>query len=70
MDARGGARDETQRLLIDLELVLVQILGAVEVGFMDGDRAREELEMAVRSLEHGELLTRIRSAAPTTMAGA
>ena len=70
MDARDGARDETQRLLADLELVLVQILGATETGGMDEGRAREELDLAVRSLEQGELLTRIRSAAPTTMAGA
>ena len=70
MDARGDARDETQRLLVDLELVLVQILGATEAGAMDGDRGREELDLAVRSLERGELLTRVRSAAPTTMAGA
>lgn len=70
MDARGETRDDVQQLLSDLELVLVQVLGAAEVGGMDEERAREELELMIRSLERGEILPRIRSAAPSTMAGA
>lgn len=70
MDARGETRDDVQQLLSDLELVLVQVLGATEASGMDDERAREELDLMIRSLERGELLPRIRSAAPSTMAGA
>ncbi len=70
MDARGEAHDDVQQLLSDLELVLVQVLGATEASGMDEERAREELDLMIRSLERGEILPRIRSAAPSTMAGA
>ncbi|MEX0836791.1 MAG: hypothetical protein WD101_00560 [Gemmatimonadota bacterium] len=70
MDARGETRDDVQQLLSDLELVLVQVLGATEASGMDEERAREELDLMIRSLERGEILPRIRSAAPSTMAGA
>jgi hypothetical protein len=70
MDARGGRQDDTQRLLSDLELALVQIVGASQGGALDDERAREEMDLAVRSLERGELLNRIRSAVPNTMSGA
>ena len=70
MDARGETRDDVQQLLSDLELVLVQVLGATETSAMDEERAREELELMIRSLERGEILSRVRSAAPSTMAGA
>jgi hypothetical protein len=70
MDARGETRDDVQQLLSDLELVLVQVLGATEASEMDEERAREELDLMIRSLERGEILPRIRSAAPSTMAGA
>lgn len=70
MDARTGARDDVQRLLMDLELVLVQIVGASHGGIQDSGRAREEMDLAVRSLEREELLARIRTAAPSTMSGA
>ena len=70
MDARTGERDDVQRLLTDLELVLVQIVGASQRGSQDVGRAREEMDLAVRSLEREELLDRIRTAAPSTMSGA
>lgn len=70
MDARGDTRDDVQQLLSDLELVLVQVLGATEASGMDDERAREELDLMIRSLERGEILPRIRSAAPSAMAGA
>lgn len=70
MDARGETPDDVQQLLSDLELVLVQVLGAAETRGMDQERAREELDLMIRSLERGEILPRIRSAAPSTMAGA
>lgn len=70
MDARTGERDDVQRLLTDLELVLAQIVGASHGGIQDAARAREEMDLAVRSLEREELLDRIRTAAPTTMSGA
>lgn len=70
MDARGETRDDVQQLLSDLELVLVQVLGATEASGVDEERAREELDLMIRSLERGEILPRIRSAAPGAMAGA
>ena len=57
-------------LLLDLELVLVQIVGVSDTGSMDEAMARTELELALRSLEDGEVLTRIQAALPSDMAGA
>lgn len=70
MDARTGEQDEVQRLLSDLELVLVQIVGAAEGDGFDEERLRTELDLAVRSLEEREMLTRIRSAASADSRGA
>jgi hypothetical protein len=70
LDARTGERDDVQRLLTDLELVLVQIVGASYGWIGDEGRAREEMGLAVRSLEREELLDRIRTATPSTMSGA
>ncbi len=66
----GRAGDRTvERLLEDLELVLVQIVGVAETGSLDEARARIELDLAMRSLEMGEVLPRIREAVPLGIAG-
>lgn len=69
MDARGGEGDEVHRLLADLELVLMEIVGATE-GAADPERRRTELDLTVRSLEASDVLSRIRSALPVSMSGA
>jgi hypothetical protein len=69
IDARRSGDPTLEDLLQDLELVLIQIVGAAETGSMDEVRARLELELALRSLEDGEMLPRIQAVLPTGMAG-
>jgi hypothetical protein len=57
------------RLLEDLELVLIQIVGVAEAGSGDDARRRTELDLAISSLEAGEVLPRIRAALPPGLAG-
>jgi hypothetical protein len=70
MDARSGEDREIRALLEDLELVLAQIVGVTEGGTTDGSRARTELDLAVRGLENGEMLSRIQAAIPAGQSGA
>ena len=69
MDARRDADPAVQRLLEDLELVLVQIAAVGGVSSPDGARAGTELELALQSLEEGEVLSRLHAAIPFGMAG-
>jgi len=69
LDARPRGGGEMHLLLADLELVLMEILGAVEGRGVGEDRLRTETELAVRGLDEREMLPRIRSALPTTMSG-
>jgi hypothetical protein len=69
LDARPDRSDEMQRLLADLELVLMEILGAVEGSGIGEERLRTETELAVKALDEREMLPRIRSALPATMSG-
>ena len=57
-------------LLLDLEFVLIQIVSVARTGSMDEARTRTELELALRSLEEGEVLPRIQAALPSVKAGA
>ncbi len=70
LDARGGADPAMGRLLEDLELVLVQIVGVAEAGSGDDGQRRTELDLAMNSLDAGEVLPRIRAALPSGLAGA
>jgi len=67
---RPGDDPEMEGLLEDLELVLVQIVGAAELGSGQDARMRTELSLAMRGLEEGEVLPRIQAALPNEMAGA
>lgn len=70
MDAQDGRDQTVGELLLDLELILIQIAGVAETGSMDEAQARTELELALRSLEDGEVLSRIQAVLPAGMAGA
>jgi len=70
MDNERELDPSVDALLLDLELVLVQIVGVSDTGSMDEAMARTELELALRSLEDGEVLTRIQAALPPDRAGA
>ena len=70
IDAQSGGQPDGGDLLLDLELLLIQIVGVAETGSMDEARARTELELALRSLEEGEVLHRIQAALPSVKAGA
>lgn len=64
MDAREHSDPLLQELLEDLELVLVQMVGATAT---DGDPAKIQAEwnLALEGLEDTEVLTRIRALLPT-----
>lgn len=69
LDRPDGVEPELRDLLLDLELVLVQVVGIAETG-ADDDRARTEVELTLRSLDEGEVLPRIQATLPQTMSGA
>lgn len=69
LDAHPDDASPVATLLSDLELVLIQVVGAAETGSMDEALGRTELELALRSLEEGEVLPRIQAAAPNVLAG-
>ena len=66
---QDGSDVAVSDLLLDLELLLIQIVGVSETGSVDEARARTELELALRSLEEGEVLPRIRAVLPPELAG-
>ena len=64
LDAQGGSDPVLRELLEDLELVLVQLVGA---SAMEGDSAKiqSEWNLALEGLEDTEVLSRIRAVLPT-----
>lgn len=70
LDAQGDSDLGVTDLLLDVELLLIQIVGVSETGSMDEARARTELELALRSLDEGEVLPRIQAVLPAGMEGA
>jgi len=64
LDQNNGSNPTVEDLLLDLELVLIQIAGVSETGSMDEARARTELELALRTLDEGEVLPRIHAVLP------
>lgn len=70
IDAGAPGDPAVEELLLDLELVLIQIVGVAETGSEDEARARTELELTLRSLEEGEVLPRIQAVSPMTNSGA
>lgn len=72
IDARGADAEPMTELLMDLELVLAQIVGAAEGASTDGageTLGRTELELALRTLDEGEVLPRLQAAVPAAMEG-
>lgn len=69
IDAHAGGDETMRELLLDLELVLVQIVGVVETGPADAAKERMELDLAVRTIQEGEVLSRIHAALPVGFAG-
>lgn len=69
-DAQPAGTSALGELLLDLELVLIQVVGAAETGDADQTLDRTELELALRSLEEGEVLPRLQAALPGILAGA
>jgi len=62
MDVPETADPAVQELLQDLELVLVQLAGAVDGG--DGAQEPSELTLALRGMEEHDVLTRIQAVLP------
>jgi hypothetical protein len=64
LDAQGGSDPLLRELLEDLELVLVQLVGASAT---EGDSAKiqSEWNLALEGLEDTEVLSRIRAVLPT-----
>lgn len=70
LDAQASGDPAVEELLLDLELVLIQVIGVAQTGSVDEARARTELELALRTLEEGEVLPRIQAVLPVGMEGA
>lgn len=64
MDAQGGADPAMAELLGDLELVLVQIVGAANADMGDSAKVRSELNLALDGMEEREVLPRIQAVVP------
>lgn len=64
LDTSNGVNPDIRELLRDLELVLVQIVGATEAADVNGARAGMELDLALRGLENREVLPRIQAVLP------
>jgi hypothetical protein len=69
IDAGTPGDPAVEELLLDLELLLVQIVGVAETGSADEGRAATELELTLRSLDEGEVLPRIQAAMPLGHSG-
>lgn len=69
IDTQADGTEPLAELLMDLELVLVQIVGAAEGESMEETLGRTELELALRSLDEGEVLPRLQAALPSALAG-
>ena len=68
MDAQRSDDPAVMELLEDLELLLIQIAGFTETESMSA-RTLTELDLALRGLEQGGVLPRIRAALPTGISG-
>ncbi len=64
LDTSDGVNPDIRELLQDLELVLVQIVGAIDAEDVNGARAGMELDLALRGLDNREILPRIQAVLP------
>lgn len=69
LDRPTGVEPGLQDLLLDLELVLVQVVGLAEADD-DDPQSRTEVELTLKTLDEGEVLPRIQAQIPLSMAGA
>lgn len=70
LDRPDSVEPDVRDLLMDLELVLVQVVGAAQAGPSSDARARTETELTLKSLSEGAVLPRIQAVLPDGMAGA
>jgi hypothetical protein len=66
MDAQGDSDPAMRRLLEDLELVLVQIVGVTNENENDPARVRSELNLALDGIEERDILPRIQAVIPAS----
>jgi hypothetical protein len=66
IDAQGDSDPAMRRLLEDLELVLVQIVGVANENDNDPARVRSELNLALDGIEERDILPRIQAVIPTS----
>jgi len=66
IDAQGDSDPAMRRLLEDLELVLVQIVGVTNENENDPARVRSELNLALDGIEERDILPRIQAVIPTS----
>lgn len=69
LDRPNGVERGMQDLLLDLELVLVQVVGLAKSD-RDDEQARAEVQLTLKALDEGDVLPRIQAQIPPTMAGA
>jgi hypothetical protein len=66
IDAQGDSDPAMKRLLEDLELVLVQIVGVTNENENDPARVRSELNLALDGIEERDILPRIQAVIPAS----
>jgi hypothetical protein len=64
LDAPEETDPAMRRMLEDLELVLVQIVGVTDTGTHDAARTRTELNLALKGLEDRDVMPRIQAMVP------
>jgi hypothetical protein len=64
MDSEAGQDPVMADLLNDLELVLVQVLGAANAAPAGSDRARSELNLALEGMDERDVLPRLQAVIP------
>lgn len=64
LDAPEETDPTMRRMLEDLELVLVQIVGVTDTGTHDAARTRTELNLALKGLDDRDLMPRIQAMVP------
>lgn len=66
---RDGVAGDTRALLMDLELVLAQVVSTAGSSAGDGTRSDTEMALTMKTLEDGQLLSRLQVASPGGWSG-
>lgn len=70
LDLSEGMDPDVQELMVDLELILAELVGAAEAGEGGGsEMSRNELRLALEGVQDREVMTRIQAVSGPTLSG-